>query len=272
MDKNIGYVICEGFTVESESKIISENGNRVIAEGIVQTADEVNRNGRIYRKEDLIREINSPRTVELLQAGYMRGESGHPTDQNLARQQTIAPSNVCVKFLKFWIDGANIMAQFKGTNNELGRFFDADLREGDKPAFSLRGLGVLKSTPRGNQVDNLRMICYDHVIFPSHERAYTTKLVSESANLGGNSVNESELHSSAKPLLVPITNQSVINYIKSESANIKSMLNCFDIFYESIKLVNNGHDVQLMDKDGNLFVVNLESYISNEIMDYCFKR
>lgn len=263
---NIGYVLCEGFTAESDAKIVSENGNRVVAEGILQTAEETNRNGRLYKHQDLLREITCPRTVELLNAGYLRGESGHPLSQELARQQTIDPSNVCVKFLKLWMDGNNVMGQFKGTNNDLGEFFDKDLREGDKPAFSLRALGTINNKSGASIVENLKLICYDHVIFPSHRNAYTTKIVSESAG----AINENNIEELSKPLIVPITNEKVISYIKSESCNLKTMFNNFEMLYESIKVINNGKDVQLMDKAGNLFVVNLENYISNEIMDYCY--
>ena len=46
---NIGYVICEGMTLQADTKIISESKDRVIAEGVMQTAEEQNRNGRLYR-------------------------------------------------------------------------------------------------------------------------------------------------------------------------------------------------------------------------------
>jgi hypothetical protein len=73
-------------------------------------------------------------------------------------------------------------------------------------------------------------------------------------------------------MITPITNDSVINYIKTESANIYNIINNFDTLYESIQLINIGRDVQLMGKAGELFIVNLESYIQSEIRDYCYKR
>ena len=263
----IGYVIAEGLTVESDARIIAESSKRVIAEGILQTADETNRNGRIYRREDLAREISCPRTIELINAGQLRGEMTHPTDTSLARQQTVDGKNVCVKFLKLWMDGNNVMGQFRGTNNDLGEFFDADLRDGDKPSFSLRALGTINNKSGRSIVENLKLITYDNVIYPSHPNAYTTKIISESA------VNNTRIiEESGKSLLIPITNEKVINYIKSESSNLNSILNSFDTLYESISIINRGKDVQLMDKAGNLFIVNLESYISNEIMDYFYKK
>ena len=68
----IGYVILEGAPLEvPEAKVISENGKRVIGEGIIQTAEEENRNGRCYLQHDLLREINCARTKELLSTGLI---------------------------------------------------------------------------------------------------------------------------------------------------------------------------------------------------------
>lgn len=274
--KAIGYCICEGLTVEADAKIIKEKNDRVVAEAILQTADEVNRNGRIYKREDLEREISCPRTVELLSTGNMLGHDGHPSSQSLLVQQTIDPTLCSTQFLKFWMDGNNVMGHFRGWYNELGKNLDTALRNGDKPSWSLRALGTIKSTPKGNIVDNLRMVTYDRVVYCSHRSAYTTKIVSESGSVtddnNSNDSNNNILDESAKSLLVPITNDSVISYIKSESCNLKSMMNNFDVLYESINVINNGKDVQLIDKEGNLFIVNLENYIANEIMNYCYNR
>ena len=73
-------------------------------------------------------------------------------------------------------------------------------------------------------------------------------------------------------MIIPITNDSVINYIKSQSLNFKAIKESFDLMYDDIKLVNCGSQVQLTDKAGSLFVVNLEQYIHNEIMEECMKH
>ena len=40
---------------------------------------------------------------------------------------------------------------------------------------------------------------------------------------------------------------------------------------EDIKVIDGGRRVMLSDYEGHALVVNLENYISNEIMNYCFK-
>ena len=270
----IGYVILESAPLEvPEAKIITDNGKRVIGEGIIQTAEEENRNGRCYLHSDLLREINCARTIELLSTGNMLSENGHPLDSNMVRQQTIDPNNTVARFLKIWMDGNNVMAQFKGTNNDKGEEFDQDLREGVLPSWSLRALGSLTNKGGRNIVENLRVVTWDRVIYPSHPHAYTTRLVTESTSL---SIAEKAAidrlnHMNENGALIPITNEAVLSYIKTESASIKSLLNQIDFMYESTTLLP-GNKVQLVAKTGDIFVINLESHIANEIQAYCLKH
>lgn len=266
IDKSIGFVILESAPIEApEAKVISENDKRVIGEGIIQTAEEENRNGRCYLHHDLLREINCPRTKELLSTGNMLSENGHPMDTSMIRQQTIDPNNTVARFLKIWMDGNNVMAHFKGTNNSKGEEFDQDLREGILPSWSLRALGSLANVKGRNVVENLRVITWDRVIYPSHPHAYTTKLVTESATI--NNINS--MNNNGK--LIPITNDSVLSYIKQESANIKSLIKQIDFMYESATLIR-GDKIRLVAKNGDIFVVNLENHIQNEIQAYCLNR
>lgn len=267
---SIGYVILESAPIDiPEAKVISDNGKRVIGEGIIQTAEEENRNGRCYLHADLLREINCPRTNELLSTGNMLSENGHPMDTNMVRQQTIEPNNTVARFLKIWMEGNNVMAQFKGTNNALGEEFDQDLREGVRPSWSLRALGSLANKGGRNVVENLRVITWDRVIYPSHPNAYTTRLVTESSISVKAAVDRAE-RMNKNGMLIPITNDSVMSYLKTESANIKSLISQIDFMYESAQLVGN-RQVQLVAKTGDIFVVNLEHHIANEIQNFCMK-
>ena len=75
-------------------------------------------------------------------------------------------------------------------------------------------------------------------------------------------------------MLIPITNNQVIDYIKHESANLRQVMETFEIFYDNIELVNERFNpqVKLTSRDGNIYVVNLETYLQNEIQNYCMKK
>jgi len=254
---NIGYVICEAPTTSTDMKVVYTKGNRLIAEGTLQDADEQNRNGRVYSAKDLFPQLTCSRTVELLKSGNMKGEDGHPMSKDIARQQTIDPTLVSVKFLKFWTDGNLVKSQYKGTNNALGEYFNADLMDGELPSFSLRALGTMDNVGGKAYVRNIKLITYDRVIFPSHKRAYTDKILTESA-AGLPSTNKLIVTENYNGMITPITNDTVMSYIRQESCNLNTIMDNFDTFYESIDLIDNGRNVRLMSKAGDLFVVNLE--------------
>lgn len=280
---SIGYVILENDAPENPSdvKMIIKKpvNNKVVCEAILQTAEQRNRNGRWYAREELFREIKSPRTMELLHARALRGELGHPLSKELARQSVIDDSRTCVIYNKIWADGMNIMGEYTTTNNEFGRTLNQDILEGYIPAFSLRALGSVKTTKNGIEVVNMRMITYDQVIYPSHSNAYTTRILSENADViteGAISIgyekdpNETP-NSLTESRIIPLTNDDVRKMISADSKNIKFVKECMDFAYDSVVLSENGSRVILTTNEGAKMVVNLERYVKNEIMDYCSK-
>ena len=282
----IGYILNES-SVCMESVDIREdrNSNRVTGIGALQTGNEKNRNGRIYRTEDLVREINAPRQKELLAAKQLCGEAGHPIGadaSSLVRQQTIDPTKICVRYLKLWMEGDNVMATFQGTNNALGEAFDKDLRQGVLPAFSLRALGTISSTPQGAVVENLKMITYDYVIYPSHPHAYTRGVLNESASsiaIPKSNFAMSNAMDGSKSFIKEFSNQDVINaistmresaisYVKDKSSNFKMIQECYDMTkYDTVDIIN-PHKLALTEAGKNTIVMSIEDYIANEIQNY----
>lgn len=285
----IGTIINESVT-ESDSIIIGENNHKAYATGILQDLNAENRNGRIYETKEMKPEIEGDRIQkELIPSGNMRGHAGHPSSTELSIQSVIDPKICCVQFDKIWLDGDIIRANFHGTNNEYGKAFNDDLLDGCKPAFSLRALGSVDRSRNGKcYVRNVRIITWDHVIYPSHKKAYTNKMINSKD--ADKTFNESgiilpndprqKFHKAcsitescaANGILTPVMNESVVSYIKEESANVKSILNTFDTLYESAILINNSKNVALTLKDGNKIMINLEQYIQDEVMNWCYKN
>jgi len=269
MSKNIGYMICETASSSPQvPKVIGEsvNGNPII-EVILQDMMVKNRNGRFYDTQELAPQISVPRMTELINNRSLFGEAGHPTSKELSRQQTIDPTNLAILISKIWISGNDIRAHVEPASTRVGDDFKRLIENGTKVAFSLRALGSVSNTSRGAEVRNIKIITWDWVIYPSHDRAYMDKFVnvSESVILGESSNLICE--NNDKGLLEPINNQQVMNYIK-ESTNIKSVLESFEFLYDDIILSEDAKHVTLVDKEGSRFVVYIENYITDKIMDY----
>lgn len=270
----IANIILEGATTVEDSLITDGNGKRVVAEGTLQDMDVENRNRRIYAKADLLPEINGPRMTELIKAKQFCGEYGHPLSDDLVRQQTIDPKLVCVRFNKVWVEDNLVKARFQGTNNDYGSYFDQDLRDGCKPAFSLRALGAIENVNGKAYVKGIKIITWDSVIYPSHKVAYTSNIVTESA-LDGTPLYENQIVvPSDDPGRVITLRESdartVISRLQRESANMDAILNTFDGIYDKITVLGE-NSIMLTNAMGGRIQVNLEDHVQNLIMDYVTK-
>ena len=279
MKKPVVFVINEAAekVVSCETVNVGRNGF-VTAEGVLQVGEKENRNRRFYSTEDLHSEIYSDRIRELVTTGNFKGEAGHPLDLNLSRQQKVDGTLEQVLFTKLWMEGPLVKAHFRGTNNELGRSFNEDLKDGQLPSFSLRSIGSIKNNGGRNQVTNLRIICYDRVYFPSYPDAYTDHIVTESAfmdDLKLTNMNEDmqrKIVESGNSLMVesavaPIINDEVRKVIMKESYNLNAMCEAFD--QEFTNITRKGNNLQLVDENYNVIVVPIEDYVGAKIDKFC---
>ena len=274
----IGSIILEGNTSRTEDTVIVDGGSskRVVAQATLQDMDVENRNHRIYSKRDLSPEINGPRMKELLDAGMMIGEMGHPLSNDIVRQQTIDPKLGCVRFHKIWIEGNLVKGTYSGTFNDYGETIDQDLRAGYKPAFSLRALGSIENVNGKAYVRGVKVITYDAVIYPSHSAAYTEKLISESAISNPNNdtfiYTEKDLYEyNDTGRIINLTGsdaQDVLNRLQRESANMDMILETFNKIADKVTVKEN--NIILSNAFGDRFVINLENHVENLIMDYTY--
>ena len=280
MAKTIAYIIAEsaitGF--ENTNIIAEDKAGRIVAEGVLQRANELNRNGRYYSSDQLFPQLTSPRIQELLEAGYLRAELGHPLSNELVRQQLIDDARTCAQFLKLWTNGDEVWGRFRGTNNAFGEAFNADLKDGCKPAWSLRALGNIERTDKGNEVRNLKIITWDQVIYPSHPSAYTRRVLSESANANiERDTTKTNLQSIVEASMdifgdheqiIPISKAEVLSFIKNESDNFKWLKETFDFLYEDAEINTAMNQATFKTVTGEKVVVNLEQHIQGQILNY----
>ena len=283
---SLGFVISETTAKDIEFNIVNQHRDFVIAEGIIQEAEQENRNKRCYAREDLFSQVMCPRTQELMRSGNMKGEAGHPMDINLARQQTIDPKYVQVWYTKLWMDGPFVKAQFRGTNNDYGKEFNLDLLDGQKPSFSLRALGRIENIKGRAYVKGLKIVTWDRVYYPSHNKAYTEKIVSEmkrerAITEGATSFIAAPQYRTVAPpgnqmvmnesFVMPIMTEQIRNYVVSESGNLDIIRKNFDTLYQTINISEDGKMVTIVDTDHNTICIPLERHIQNEIMEFCSK-
>lgn len=278
-DKPVAYIINEGVAECISCEEVRNDNGFIVAEGTLQQAFKLNRNRRYYTREDLYKEIYSDRIKELVTTGNLKGEAGHPLDMNLARQQKVDPTLEQVWYTKLWMEGDYVKAQFRGTNNTLGKAFNEDLKSGQKPSFSLRSLGSIKIVNGQSNVTNLRIVTYDRVYYPSYDNAYTERIVANESSQYGTTSLDSIITSKGNQQIVkegfemiaPIMNKDVVDLLIKESYDFYQICNDFSPIYKSIKLSDDKKSVTMVTESYDTIVVPINKFVENQIDKFCQK-
>ena len=126
--------------------ILDEEGNtkgkNYFIEGIIMQGDIQNRNGRVYPKETLIREMNRY-NKNYVEAKRAYGELGHPAGP------TINLDRVSHMFTELKEDGSNVIGRAKILETPMGKIVKSLIDEGANLGISSRGMGSIKKNKQG---------------------------------------------------------------------------------------------------------------------------
>lgn len=150
--------------------------NTVTVNCILQKSNTLNRNGRVYPRAILEREVR--KYQELIDAGSALGECNHPSEI------TVDLNNVSHRVVKVWWDGDTLYGKLEiivspqfAKRGEIGPIVGDKLAHylqlGVKLGISSRGIGSVKTIQGKNYVqDDFELVCFDLVSSPSTPNAY----------------------------------------------------------------------------------------------------
>lgn len=172
---------------------------RILIDCILQKAGVKNRNGRIYPKEVLVREVEKYKA--LIEANNSFGECDHPDSPTISLKKDVLSHLVrSVRWDGDTLYGTIEIITSKGYHQNGGIYCVGDhianlLERGYKLGISSRGLGSLKKIGKDNYVQNdFELLGWDLVSSPSTPDAYLfqqSKTITESVN-SENILNENE--------------------------------------------------------------------------------
>ena len=124
----------------------SRNGKKnLYIEGVFLQSEMKNRNGRMYPKQTLMREVNRY-NENFVEKGRALGELGHPDGP------TVNLDRVSHKIVSLKEDGNNFIGKAKILSTPMGKIASNLLGEGVKLGVSSRGVGSLSKTNEGYSV------------------------------------------------------------------------------------------------------------------------
>ena len=148
--------------------IVEEKGKKDMKiRGIFMQAETKNRNGRLYPKEVLMKEV-SRYNKEFINQGRAFGELGHPEGP------TVNLDRVSHMITRLEPDGNNFIGEAKLLSTPMGEIAKALIRDGGKLGVSSRGMGSLESKNGVNYVkdDFYLATAADIVADPSAPNAF----------------------------------------------------------------------------------------------------
>ena len=126
------------YLVEADPKTGKEN---VFIEGIMLQTEVINKNGRIYPKEIMQKEVKRY-TKEYINEKRAYGELGHPEGPTINLERT----SHLIQSLKE--DGNNYVGKAKILSTPMGEIVKSLLADGARLGVSSRGMGSLKASKR----------------------------------------------------------------------------------------------------------------------------
>jgi hypothetical protein len=158
--------VCQDLLTEAEKKFVSSGG--MILSGIMQMAETVNGNGRIYPHTVLMNEIKNYQ--KLVKERRALGELDHPDGE------VISLANASHRVTSCWMEGNNVMGKIQVLDTPAGKTLRALVEGGCSVGISSRGMGSIREENGRTIVeDDFQLICFDMVSEPSTPGAFMMK-------------------------------------------------------------------------------------------------
>jgi hypothetical protein len=148
----------------------SKEQPKLFISGPYMMCETVNKNKRIYEKDDMVKEV-ARYSKEMVESKRAMGELNHPesADVNLA--------NACHLVTNLKMEGNYVYGKSQVLSTPSGKIVECLIKDGVSVGMSSRALGELKEENGVNRVTNMRLIAVDCVADPSCPKAFVNGIL-----------------------------------------------------------------------------------------------
>lgn len=147
----------------------STGEKKLYLKGVFMEAEAKNRNGRIYAREEMKREVDKVNALAE-QGRYMLGENGHPPGRIEVDMEKASH-----KITEMWMEGDQAYGKSEVLiHTPSGKILEGLINSGVHLGVSSRGTGKLDEST--NRVSNFTLHSVDTVLNPSAHNAYPTSI------------------------------------------------------------------------------------------------
>jgi hypothetical protein len=156
------------YTADQIKESREQHGGKIVMKGILQKADTLNQNGRVYPESILSREVRNYQ--KFIKENRALGECDHPDSS------VVELKNSSHIIRKAWMDGKTCFGLVELLDTPSGKILQSLVESGVTLGISSRGVG---STSREGDYDvvqdDFQLICWDFVSEPSTPGAFMMK-------------------------------------------------------------------------------------------------
>ena len=168
-------LVVEKPDVSDEFEYIEEETNKnspsnLYIKGPYMMAEGVNRNNRLYPREELEREV-ARYNEEMVVPGRAMGELNHPTSADVDLERA------CHIVTEITQDDNVFYGKSKVLTTPCGQIVRALINDGVKVGMSSRALGTLEEGSTHNTVKNMKLVAIDCVADPSYPKAFVNGIL-----------------------------------------------------------------------------------------------
>lgn len=161
-------VLTEWLPITCDKEIIKENKEKfgkIMLKGIIQKANTLNQNGRVYPKSILSREIENYQ--KLIRENRALGECDHPDTS------VVELKNASHIVREAYMQGDDVYGTIEILDTPSGKIIQSLIESGVTLGISSRGVGSTVSKGNTQVVqDDFQLICFDMVSEPSTPGAF----------------------------------------------------------------------------------------------------
>jgi len=153
------------YTPEMIKESREKNSGKVMMKGVLQKADTLNQNGRIYPIHVLEREVRNYQ--KFIVENRALGELDHPDSS------VVNLKNVSHVIREAYLEGGTVYGTVELLDTPSGKILQSLVESGVKLGISSRGVGSTKKQGDYHVVqDDFQLICWDYVSEPSTPGAF----------------------------------------------------------------------------------------------------
>ena len=168
-------LVCENPDISDQFEVIEEQTNKntpseLFIKGPYMMAEGVNRNKRLYPREELEREVANYNET-MIKPGRAMGELNHPTTADVDLERA------CHMVTELTQDGNIFYGKSKVLTTPCGQIVRALINDGVKVGMSSHALGSLEESADHNKVRNMKLVAIDCVADPSYPKAFVNGIL-----------------------------------------------------------------------------------------------